>query len=262
VTPEPTFLIPDRASDWAARLEAACAVLDAAFDTRLGISMPYQADKPQAPVADRVVFFRAKAKNAARWFSLHNGEPYLPPACDEGTSRFCSIGGRRYSNPGVYNVMAFFPSHAPAAIEPVLVALGDALAAHSTQYSPRLTAQRLLTVYWRTALEQTGRELLPELSDDERTLPKLRNSLYDGLASPFQPLSLGWLNYWSEETARYLGFPDPALDAELLRQSYRTPAGAWLVKFGEEPLDATKPAHVRRLAEAYGRFPAAGVRTP
>jgi hypothetical protein len=208
VTPQPTFLIPERASDWAARLEAACAVLDAAFDTRLGISIPYQAGKPQAPVADRVAFFRAKAKNPARWFSLHNGER-SPLACDEGASRFCSIGGRRYSNPGVYNVMVFLPSHAPEAIEPVVVALGDALEAHSTQYSSRLTAQRLLTVYWRTAREQTGRAPLPEVSDDERTLPQLRNSLYDGLASPFQPLSLGWLNYWSEETARYLGFPDP-----------------------------------------------------
>lgn len=79
------------------------------------------------------------------------------------------------------------------------------------------------------------------------------------LRDPRVPHRLGWLNYWSDATARLLGFPDPERDRDLLARSRRIGA-AWLVRLADEPLDPSRTDHVEALRGAYDRFPAIGGR--
>jgi uncharacterized protein DUF5953 len=81
------------------------------------------------------------------------------------------------------------------------------------------------------------------------------------LPAPEIPHYLGWLNYWSAATARAIGFPDPARDAELLSRARRTPSGGWVVQLTDAPLDLDNPAHLDALKRAYEHFPAIGGRT-
>ncbi|HLL54255.1 MAG TPA: DUF5953 family protein [Myxococcaceae bacterium] len=91
-----------------------------------------------------------------------------------------------------------------------------------------------------------------------RGLPALKKP-WD-LRSPEIPARLGWLNYWSADAARAIGFPDPARDAELLSRSRRTATGGWVVRLTDAPLDLDDPAHLTALLRAYERFPAIGGR--
>lgn len=74
------------------------------------------------------------------------------------------------------------------------------------------------------------------------------------------PRRLGWLNYWQQDVAGALGFPDPNKDAEWLGWSSGLPSGAWLIKLTDEPLDFSRPEHVDFLAQAYWRFDKVGKR--
>lgn len=78
--------------------------------------------------------------------------------------------------------------------------------------------------------------------------------------SPLQPEQVGWLNYWSEATCEYLGFPQLWREEQVLRLSHRTPKGAFLVRLSQEPLDIRNPDHVRLIASAYEHLPNLGVR--
>lgn len=84
----------------------------------------------------------------------------------------------------------------------------------------------------------------------------------DCLPSPEIPFHLGWLNYWSAATARAIGFPDPARDAELLSRARRTAMGGWVVRLTDAPLDLDNPTHLDALMRAYERFPVIGGRAP
>jgi hypothetical protein len=92
-----------------------------------------------------------------------------------------------------------------------------------------------------------------------RGLPALK--LPDQIRSPEIPHYLGWLNYWSAATARAIGFPDPARDAELLSRSRRTATGGWVVWLTDAPLDLDNPARLDALKRAYERFPEIGGRS-
>lgn len=81
------------------------------------------------------------------------------------------------------------------------------------------------------------------------------------ISAPEIPHYLAWLNYWSAATARTLGFPDPARDAELLSRARRTATGGWVVKLTDAPLDLDNPAHLDSLLRAYERFPEIGGRS-
>jgi hypothetical protein len=80
------------------------------------------------------------------------------------------------------------------------------------------------------------------------------------IPSPEFPERLGWLNYWSAATAKAMGFPDPARDADLLSCSRRTATGGWIVRLTDTPLDLDIPSHLEALMNAYERFPAIGGR--
>jgi hypothetical protein len=91
-------------------------------------------------------------------------------------------------------------------------------------------------------------------------LPALK--LPEDIRSPEIPHRLGWLNYWSTDAARAIGFPDPSRDADLLSRSRRTASGGWLVQLTESPLDLELPSHLDALLRAHERFPELGGRSP
>jgi hypothetical protein len=105
--------------------------------------------------------------------------------------------------------------------------------------------------------EQTGPKLYGP-PKPPRGLPALK--FPEQIGSPEIPVHLGWLNYWSDATARAIGFPDPVHDADLLSRAQRTAAGGWVVRLTEAPLDLDNPAHLETLVRAYERFPAIGGR--
>ncbi|MGE6757158.1 DUF5953 family protein [Corallococcus interemptor] len=92
-----------------------------------------------------------------------------------------------------------------------------------------------------------------------RGLPALK--FPQELRSPEIPHRLGWLNYWSDATARIIGFPDPERDANLLSRSRRLSSGGWLVQLTDALLTLDNPAHLDALLRAYERFPVIGGRT-
>jgi hypothetical protein len=98
-----------------------------------------------------------------------------------------------------------------------------------------------------------------DLEPPPRGLPWLK--LPREMPSPAIPQCLGWLCYWSVASARIIGFPDPARDAELLSRSRRTASGGWVVQLTDEPLDLDRPAHLDALKRAYERFPEIGGRS-
>jgi Family of unknown function (DUF5953) len=79
-------------------------------------------------------------------------------------------------------------------------------------------------------------------------------------AAPGIPHRLGWLTYWSVATARTIGFPDPARDAELLSRARRTETGGWVVRLTDALLGLDNPAHLDALKRTYERFPEIGGR--
>ncbi|MFP2897623.1 DUF5953 family protein [Corallococcus sp. 4LFB] len=92
-----------------------------------------------------------------------------------------------------------------------------------------------------------------------RGLPALK--LFDHIPAPEIPYYLGWLNYWSAATARAIGFPDPARDADLLSRARRTETGGWVVQLTDAPLDLDNPVHLDALLRTYERFPVIGGRS-
>ncbi|NTX07760.1 MULTISPECIES: DUF5953 family protein [Myxococcus] len=92
-----------------------------------------------------------------------------------------------------------------------------------------------------------------------RGLPALK--LPDMIRSPEIPHRLGWLNYWSAATARAIGFPDPARDADLLLRARHTATGGWVVRLTDAPLDLDNPDHLAALLRGYERFPEIGGRS-
>lgn len=251
-----TFFIPETASTWAQRMEAACEVIEKAFpgDALLTANSQREGQRPTM-LASRREFFGKALKTKRRWVSLFNGK-HLRGRVDTGLTDegFITIGGAlRGGAPDHYTVHTIHPDSRWDFNEKLLVALGDALQAYTGALSPTETFLKLRVIQFR----------LGPLADEmamKTSLPRLRLCSYGGLHASEQPDLLGWLNYWSESTCRYLGFPDQERDRVLLEHSYRSPTGAWLVKLGAEPLDIENPRHLELMEWTYTRFPRLGVR--
>jgi hypothetical protein len=80
------------------------------------------------------------------------------------------------------------------------------------------------------------------------------------LGSPFVPHFLGWINYWSKETAVRIRFPDRARETELMARARPVEGGGWVVQLTDAPLDLSIPSHLEALRRAYEVLPAIGGR--
>ncbi|MFP2911114.1 DUF5953 family protein [Pyxidicoccus sp. 3LFB2] len=144
-------------------------------------------------------------------------------------------------------------------LERLVARCGDALRAWHMGFMPVATTSTLLPVLFSADVPlpsfMNPRVRFPALN----ALPRLGNRP-DLLPGPQTPLQLGWLNYWSLETARWLGFPNATRDGEWLGRSTCTDSGAWVVTLTDTPLELERHEHVDTLVRAYTRFDQVGVR--
>lgn len=189
-------------------------------------------------------------------------------ACEDGTFPLACNGDERYpvmvsgwacpswwgpAEQAPLEVHARVPADAAgcAAAGTVLGSIGDAARGfwgHATPYAASITIAR-----------QRDTSPLAVFAPEPPPLglPSLRNPM---VLPPELPHSLGWVNYWSAAAARAVGFPDPERDAELLTRARSTPAGGWLLRLTDAPLDLDNRAHLDTLLRAYERFPVIGGR--
>lgn len=183
-----------------------------------------------------------------------NGFPFL---CNDDGDRVTTLTG--WENPrGLavdgtphFEVHAML-SHDEAGAAAAMDAL-EAVAEGARALWGHLTPDRVMV----DIADQIG----PKMSGPEkppRGLPALK--FPEKIPAPEIPQYLGWLNYWSAATARAIGFPEPARDAELLSRSRRTATGGWVVQLTDAPLELDDPTHLEALKRAYERFPKIGGR--
>lgn len=217
------------------------------IETELKTSLSYVVDKDATllPVADRQLLITEAARNGDlaavcsgvedRWVSLngsgHRGIPVAggQPALDASIS----VQGIPESLPRIGEILG---------------RIGDALEAYWGFITPGPAASLLVQ-----QMESAGRFKQPP----PLGLPALPRR---EMPHPSVPPGLGWLLYWSEQTANRIGFPDLERDTHLLGRTGRTAAGAWLVRLTAEPLDLQRADHLQTVKDAYERFPAIGDR--
>jgi len=249
-----TLFIPPADATWIGRMEAACQAIERLF--KVSLRKAHSGTKFNATtkaVEDREKYFRQRLKTKTRWFSLFSGRRMKLD--------YFMLGGKMYGDDHSYCASFVYPEESTERHEEVLVALGDALQACSSQYTPPKVQWRLRLAHWRSPFG-TAPSALDQLTDktpEESRLPQIRESLYEGLER-LQPHHLGWINYWSQEVCDYIGFPERAKGTSLAAHCYRTPGGAWIVKLGERPFEERNPAHVNLLRAGYETFPRIGVR--
>ncbi|MFL5350985.1 MAG: DUF5953 family protein [Hyalangium sp.] len=187
--------------------------------------------------------------------SIEDGE--FPIVCNGDVSYPITVTGRESSgliSPGgqpQLQVHAEMPLDEPviAAAAAVLEGVADGARAFWGHASPYGYGSEVTQQFRRSTHA-------PEFSP--RGLPML--NLPEKLSAPEIPWFLGWLNYWSAAAAKAIGFPDPARDADLIKQARRTASGGWVVQLTDTPLDYDNLAHLDTLKRAYERFPQVGGR--
>ncbi|MFY0524328.1 DUF5953 family protein [Archangium gephyra] len=189
------------------------------------------------------------------WVAADTTDGGFPFLCNDDDDNLMTLTG--LENPGdpcdqpQFEVFARLPLNAAAtsAAVDVLEAVAEGARARWGHLTPFLAAVDIA--------EQTAPTLAGPPSPP-RGLPALK--LSNKIRSPEIPHRLGWLNYWSADAARAIGFPDPARDADLLSRSRRTATGGWVVWLTDAPLDLDNSAHLDALKQAYERFPKIGGR--
>lgn len=271
------------------RIERGCRTLETLFPSNLlltaqgdysRITGGYGDDKL---IKDRQKYLYNRLKRSGIDFALNNGKPNYGYYDQNGicTKKNNSVGisGQFYEwGEVVYKLSINFEAESWEAFEKVFVTVGDAIDACNASIISRQVRNRLGSYEslidgssvkmaeqdsMREQAERSlreGEKLRAVLSSLGKTLPLFSKDPFTQRESSAQPKELGWLNYWSAETCAYLGFPDPDRDQDLLAHSYRTPAGAWLVKLCPEPLDFDRPDHLMIFADMYERFPKLGLR--
>ncbi|MBN8467002.1 hypothetical protein JYJ95_10785 [Corallococcus exiguus] len=213
-----------------------------------GLRLEWEIDKEGRPIeVPQREAWLAEAATRGKLPLLCNGDERYPVTIS-GLRRFASAsaGGQPQ-----FQVHAKLPLDAPVvtAAADVLEAVTEGIRAYWGQATPDGAA---LDIAYQIAPTLEGPP------SPRRGLPALK--LFQHIRSPEIPYYLGWLNYWSEASARAIGFPDPARDTELLSRSRRTATGGWIVQLTEAPLDLDDPAHLEALKRAYERFPEIGGR--
>jgi hypothetical protein len=195
--------------------------------------------------------------NRDEWVVANGVSGSLPFLCNDDDNNLVTISGWEnptglaLEGPPHFEVHADFrmetlsPTDAANALEAIAVG-ARALWDHSTPFK---------------AAGEIAQQTAPTMAGPPsplKGLPSLNCSL--DITSPEIPHRLGWLNYWSAESARALEFPAPTRDADLLSRAQRTETNGWVVRLTDAPLDLDKPAHLDALLRAYDRFPKIGGR--
>jgi hypothetical protein len=171
------------------------------------------------------------------------------------------IGGNMIHRLDVFGVNVHHPDRGIQTAEAVLVALGDAMEAHSAQFTPPAALERIAKAQWCTVWEDRVTRMDPgEVMTEEAQLPPIAFSSLREAPHPLTPHYLGWCNYWSEEVCEYIGFPAALTGHPILDECYRTSRGAWVVKLGREPFEPRNVTHLRLLREMYERLPRVAMR--
>jgi hypothetical protein len=251
-----TFDVPMQGDSLVDRLGAVCDVVERAFPgEKLCLALSYNEPGAHIPVKDRRKYFAQRGRTKLHWFQLHNGKSIRGwrdgRKLDEGR---VALGGRIFRHDlGLLSMGVDFPDAPWTLFEQLLVEIGDVASAFHAAVVP--DGNEVLR-----ATQFDTRTAQPDPTLIERGIPRLKDFTYGGPAVAAQPMYLGWLNYWSAETCAFLGFPDEDQHAALMPLSYKTPAGAWVVKLTAEPLDIRRSEHVDALAKAYRLLPRIGLR--
>jgi len=243
-------------------MEAACRVIETEFGVSLHTAISgtkYHCN--EKAVKNRLRYFKQRLKTRTRPFSLfgHQTHTHLDRASNK--CEHYGIGGVIYWNFGLFTANVEYPDQPDVVHERIFASLGDALGAHSSQYLPCSVAARLRAAHFYTFIgDKVLFNELPDKTPEEAQLPLICDSHYDGLEHPLQPLHFGWLNYWSPDVCKYVGFPERLRGHTVLKHCYTTPRGAWIVKLGHEPFESSNPMQMELLREMYDLFPLVGVR--
>ncbi|MCP3060097.1 DUF5953 family protein [Myxococcus sp. K38C18041901] len=181
--------------------------------------------------------------------SIEDGE--FPIVCNGDERRPVTVFGRERSgrfSPGgqpQFEVHVEMPldDHVLAAAATVLEAVAEGAHAFWGQAS---------RYGYGAEVAQQLRRSADGLPQPPRGLPML--NMPEKFPAPEIPYFLAWVNYWSADAAKALGFPDPARDADLLSRARRTASGGWVVQLTDTPLDLDKPDHLDALLRTYARF--------
>ncbi|WP_224372654.1 DUF5953 family protein [Hyalangium versicolor] len=191
------------------------------------------------------------------WVAADRTDNGLPFLCNDDENRLVTLTGWENARGLAVDMTPHFEVHARLPQdETSIAAAADALEAVAE--GARAIWGRVLADSVAEIVAQQFRHPGDEPHIPPKGLPSLKLS-WD-IPVPEIPHYLGWLNYWSAASARAIGFPDPARDAELLTRARRTVSGGWVVQLTDAPLDLDNPAHLDALKRAYERFPAIGGR--
>src|SRR5215471_2826543 len=141
------FVVPAADATWARRMDAACHVIEHFFGIELRkahSSKKFGGKDKCIELENRENFFRERlSKTKGRWFSLSNGKGLtLVDGILEVVDCF-SFGGSMYGEGDSCSAGLFYPDQPSHRDEQLLGALGDALQARSSQYTPPRVAWRL-----------------------------------------------------------------------------------------------------------------------
>lgn len=275
---QPTMIrlwIPATADTWAARFEQACSLLERRPELpQVPIRTGYIAATDREEIIEnRPAFLQGTLRDPFRQVILSNGRDirYTREGAPIDSGKVLVKGNFMAPHQSSFDLAVYFPAVAWSVREQLLAELGDTLQANSGELTPRRAEiafmDLLRLVRWpaqapgRPQMEANLRPLRELMQQLDVRIPPINSAAVGGVReSDLQPEQLGWSNYWSEATARWLGFPDQDLDCDLLQRSQRTRSGAWLVRTTQEPLDLTRAEHVRGVAALYERFPRLGIR--
>lgn len=156
-----------------------------------------------------------------------------------------------------HTVTISFPARFEHKIEECMARGGDAVGAVIAGWTPHTAGEHLRMLLFNNRKTPWTAEVRERYAYLE--LPQFRAGAFN-LDTIVRPAWLDWLNYWSPETCGLIGFPEASKDEEILKRSYQTESGAWLVKLTDEPLDLEREDHRNVVKWAYERFDRVGAR--
>ncbi len=205
------------------------------------------------PIGDRSRFFKRRLSTKGRWFSLTSGGRWSNDLERVRNIDVHTFGGDMTYGGELFGAHLRTPELPKDLCEKLLVAVGDAMEIESGQYSPASLSWHLRNVHWCTQFDEKVLMNTTECTAAEARLPIVREGVF---ATPRRrPHHFGWLNYWSAEVCAAHDYPRRAQGSEMLKHSYRTPRGAWLIKLTAQAPTTGDDEYVERLREAYERFP-------